>query len=261
MIWQRSRGLFSSAGGSQRDEDHAADAKLRQLWMSLVRIGVARGLRLPDAEDLAQESVVAGMEAFDPARGSFEALCRTIMTNRTKNLHRDRKPQVPIPNDGGTFVDPDDGPGWTAYRKQCRDKADRILADTIAKLDEAEVGFFMILAEVHDELRHGEVSEAARRAGITPQKGWDIFRKIQRRFQDLDRAILLPVESHASHHAPKPIASEVPGGEIERLSLSPISDIDASGGTWLAELRGRYRRFDSDLGAMTLRTLRGLLKR
>jgi hypothetical protein len=87
------------------------------------------------------------------------------MANKTKNHHRDKKPHEPIPEDGGNYRDPDDGPGWASYYKQCQERKDRILAETLSTLAEEEARFFLTLAEVHGELSHGEVSEAARRVG------------------------------------------------------------------------------------------------
>jgi DNA-directed RNA polymerase specialized sigma24 family protein len=266
IMWKRISSLFSGAGGEIETEGHAADTMLRQLWIALVRIGVARGLMLPDAEDLGQESIVAGMQSFDPSRGDFGAFCRTIMVNKAKNHHRDKKPQEPIPEDGGHYRDPDDGPGWASYYKQCQERTDRILSETVSKLNEEEASFFMALAEVHEELSHGEVSEAARRAGITPQKGWDIFRKIQRQFKDLDRTILIPECPPERVFDPATRFSLVdpvspPPSEAESFSLhTQPSDIPPSEGTYLGELQGRYRRFSTDLGPKSLRRLRGLFE-
>ena len=61
-------------------------------------------------------------------------------------------------DDGGTFVDPGDGPGWANYYRQCQERTDRIISiisDTIASLAEEDANFFLVLAEVHDERNHG----------------------------------------------------------------------------------------------------------
>lgn len=265
-MWKSIRALFSPAGGSVETEDRAADTKLGLLWISLVRLGMARGLTLQAAEDLAQESIVAGMESFDPARGDFSAFCKTIMANKAKNLHRDKKSHEPIPEDGGTFVDPGGGPGWTSYHRQCQERADRIVSNTISSLADEEADFFLVLAEVHGEQYHGEVSEAARRAGITPQKGWDIFRKIQRQFKDLDREILLPERPPERINDPSTrwslgrSMSDSPVGGSSPATFCAPSDIDSSSASHLSGFQGRYRRFSAGLRPRTLRKLRGLLK-
>jgi DNA-directed RNA polymerase specialized sigma24 family protein len=138
IMWKSLGNLFSRAGGEIETEDHAADTILRQLWIALVRLGVARGLTLQDAEDLAQESIVAGMQSFDPTRGDISAFCKTIMANRAKNHHRDKEPHEPIPEDGGDHRDPDDGPGWASYYKQCQERTDRILTYAVSALAEEE---------------------------------------------------------------------------------------------------------------------------
>jgi len=253
------RSLFTQSGESAEETDLASNALLRQLWVSLIRLGTARGLTFPDAEDLAQESIVAGMQSFDPARGDFGAFCRTIMANKAKNLHRDTRPQDPIPEDGGTFVDPGAGPGWANYYRQCREKTDQMVADTVSSLDEEAADFFLVLAEVHADLSHGEVSEAARRLGVSPQKGWDIFRKIQRRFKDLDQTVLLPErpperEDHV-RYALGPAGTHPPAAAPPQLSDIPITD-----GQFLDHLRSRYRRYSADLGPSSRRQLQSLLR-
>lgn len=82
------RDLFFPGGQSSGGSDRTGDDDLRRLWASLIRVGAARGLMLPDAEDLAQESIEAGMTGFDPARGDFGAFYRAIMANRTTSFHR-----------------------------------------------------------------------------------------------------------------------------------------------------------------------------
>lgn len=160
-MWRGIRNLFASGDGSAGEAAAVDDAKLSQLWVSLVRLGTVRGLTLPDAEDVAQESIVAGMRSFDPKRGDFGAFCRAILTNRALNFHRASRPVDPIAEDGGGLVDPGEGPACALYRRECRERTDRIVAETVSTLDDEAAAFFLVLAEVHEEREYGEVSEAA----------------------------------------------------------------------------------------------------
>lgn len=248
---KRIRDLFFPGEGAPETDDGIGDDGVRRLWVSLIRLGAARGLALPDAEDLAQESIVAGMQSFEPARGDFGAFCRAILSNKALNFHRAARPLDPLPEDDRGFVDPDEGPGWALYRRQCRERADRIVAETVSSLDEEAAAFFLILAEVHGELSHGEVSEAARRAGVSPQQGWDIFRRIQRRFKGLEGEVPIPEcppsRGDGPRFLPRPIAvpSDLSRGEAEGIN----------------HLRSRYRHFSAELGTGTRRRLRSLLRR
>lgn len=56
----------------------------------------ASGLSASDAEELAQQCMMLihryiGSFEYDPSKGRFKSWLRTIVSNRTKNLHRDRR--------------------------------------------------------------------------------------------------------------------------------------------------------------------------
>lgn len=51
----------------------------------------------------------------------------------------------------------------------------------MAELTSEEKGFLLVLQSVLDEMDARAVSEAARRMGLSPAKGWDLFRRIQRK--------------------------------------------------------------------------------
>ena len=51
----------------------------------------------------------------------------------------------------------------------------------MAELTTEEKEFLLVLQSVLDEMDTRAVSEAARRMGMEPAKGWDLFRKIQRK--------------------------------------------------------------------------------
>jgi RNA polymerase sigma-70 factor (ECF subfamily) len=65
----------------------------------LYRFGLARGLQHAEAEDVVQQCMtavqahMAGFE-YDPRKGRFKSWLRTLVNNRVRNLHRDRREQA-----------------------------------------------------------------------------------------------------------------------------------------------------------------------
>lgn len=149
----------------------------RRLFNDLLSFCLIRRVPFHDSEDLVGSTIESALQHFHPARGAFRSLCFKTLANRIKNYWRDRKPNAPIP-DGVDPVDPD----WEKeYAWEKRDEEKSRLEAIMAELTEDEKEFLVQLREVYDELEDRAVSEASRRMGIEPQKGWDIFRRIQRK--------------------------------------------------------------------------------
>lgn len=162
--------------------DRADDSELMEiaLWRRLVTRACRTGISLVEAQDLASRSILLGLESFDPSRGSFQAFCLTIHSNLVKNHHRDRKITVEFDPDCDERTVPDDPLQRIEDEEtsaMMRDLAERILAE----LDPVEAAFFLTLGDVMRTIADGAVSEASRRSGLPPSKGWDIFRRIQRK--------------------------------------------------------------------------------
>lgn len=149
------------------------------LWRSLVHSGLRAGLSYEDAQDLASQAFTKALAAHDPARGPFSALCRTTHGNLLRNHWRDRKPLAPIEGEDlpGGGEDPLEGLVLGREREMMQALSDRILA----ALDPEEAALFLALSDVILEAEKAAVSEASRRLGIEPLKGWDIFRRIRRK--------------------------------------------------------------------------------
>jgi hypothetical protein len=150
------------------------------LWRRLVAAGLRAGARYEDAQDLSSQAILRALEAHDPARGAFEPFCRAIHANLLKNHWRDRRPtrEFDPEMDGG--VDGFDPQVWLVIledREMLRDISDRILA----ALEPEEAVFFLALAEAYRETERAAVTAVARRLGHEPLRGWDIFRRIQRK--------------------------------------------------------------------------------
>jgi hypothetical protein len=81
-----------------------------------------------------------------------------------------------------------------------------------------ELAFMKVLGQVVDERGDRAVSETARRLGLKPTRGWDLFRSIQRKAQSLER----PVASLAPRRM-KPSAPSRKSLDLEP-TLPPSAD-------------------------------------
>jgi hypothetical protein len=154
-------------------------SKFRSFYDSLVRSATSRGILLADAQDLAGDVIERALSSFDPAKGEFPAFCHTILSNRMKNYWRDRKKTEGYPDSGGP-ADPDPPIDPMELAETLREIRSA-LSDIKKNLSPEENAFLEHLQDVLDESGPRAISEAARRSGLTPAKGWDLFRKIQRK--------------------------------------------------------------------------------
>jgi DNA-directed RNA polymerase specialized sigma24 family protein len=164
--------------------DHPADSKPSRgeiaLWRSMVARALRSGVPYEDAQDLASEAVRKALAAHEPERGPFGPFCRTIHGNLLRNYWRDRKPTQefdPETDDRESGSNPLDEVAFEEGREMMRRIADQILAT----LDPREAAFFLTLADACQEAEKVAVTAAARRLGIDPMEGWNLFRRIQRK--------------------------------------------------------------------------------
>lgn len=153
--------------------------KFRSFYDLLVRTGTFRGISFADSEDLAGDAIERALSAFVPAKGEFSVFCRAIHSNLMKNYWRDRKKTEPFedvegPADPGGEIDP------LELAESLREIRS-VLSEIEKKLSDDENAFLKHLQAVLDESGSRAISEAARCSGLTPAKGWDLFRKIQRK--------------------------------------------------------------------------------
>jgi hypothetical protein len=159
--------------------NEAAFSKFRTFYDSLVRVATSKGIILADAQDLAGDTIERALSGFNPARGEFPVFCHTILSNLMKNYWRDRKKTEEYPDVDGP-VDPDPPIDPLELADTLRE-IQAALSGIKKKLSPEENTFLKHLQDVLDESGTRAISEAARRAGLTPAKGWDLFRKIQRK--------------------------------------------------------------------------------
>ncbi len=159
----------------------ASQHSLQDCWDRLLMAALRRGVPLPDAEELVSDSLLKAIDAFDPQRGAFYPFCSTILLNKIRNFWRDRDPSY-TPPEGFEF--PDDAPN--PFEREEDMRLMREMIDEILRaLSPEEATFLKHLGVVMEGMEDRAISETARQLSITPSKGWDIFRRIQRKARQL----------------------------------------------------------------------------
>ncbi len=148
---------------------------LQRLHGDLLGWLLRRGIPFADAQDLAGSAVESAFKHYNPAKGPFRALCFAALKNLTKNYWRDRK--VNVTPDDNEFPGPEDD----LSALDDAEKARQTLESIMAQLDDEEKRFLLAMGEELDEFENRVVSKTARRLGLDPQEGWNIFRRIQRK--------------------------------------------------------------------------------
>jgi hypothetical protein len=186
-------------------------SKFRVFYGSLVRSATFKGIMFADAQDLAGDAVERALASFDPAKGEFPAFCHTILSNLMKNYWRNKKKTEEYPDNGGP-ADPE--PFIDALELAESVREIRAAISEIKKnLSPKENTFLKHLQDVLDESGPRAISEAARRTGLTPAKGWDLFRKIQRKAKGMSvkfEADLFVSEVESESLSPMMVAQEQP---------------------------------------------------
>jgi DNA-directed RNA polymerase specialized sigma24 family protein len=167
--------------------DHITSEKrleLQRIWDALLRQALSKGVPFQDAEDIVSNSLRNGLEHYDGTRGELLPFCRTILSNAIKNHWRDRKIDLPI--DEEEFRQADEGPDGILEEKERAESMRRTVEQLSSLLSKEELAFMTMLGQVVEELGDRAVSETARRLGLKPTRGWDLFRRIQRKAQSLE---------------------------------------------------------------------------
>lgn len=167
------------------------NVKLKDAWTQLRNYALALGLPADEAQDLVQNALIKTLDAFDPAKGEFIHLAKKVLHNLARNYWRDYK------RDGGvdpdTLPDPGDGFDWMTEESQMEE-----LEAIMNELDSAEQSFLKTLGELLQETEGRMVLEAARKCGLTPDEGWNMMRKIQRKARKVRARLAQPPAPAAS---------------------------------------------------------------
>ncbi len=214
--------------------------ELQRIWNALLRHALSKGVSFQDAEDIVSNTLRSALEHHDSTRGELLPFCRTILNNAIKNFWRDRK--VDLPFNDEQWSQPDDGPDLVLEEKERMESMKRTVEKLSKLLSEEELAFMRMLGQVVDELGDRAVSETARRLGLKPTKGWDLFRRIQRKAESLEAAAPLIMTARIGSRVgagrktrtPMPPAAQAP---VCKESMPPESDATAAFGSVLAQMR------------------------
>ncbi len=165
-------------------------------WDRLVKIVYGKGVPYIDAEDLVSATLQVALENYDDERGEFFPFCHEILRNKIKNFWRDRRIHDPIDE-----VDIPDTFYAAAFEEvQERERMKEMIERIQNVLTEEEKEFLNALGRVYEEFEDAAVSQAAVAVGLEPLKGWNIFRRIQRKAKHLFpvREIEEPIQARFS---------------------------------------------------------------
>ncbi|MCB0728648.1 MAG: sigma-70 family RNA polymerase sigma factor, partial [Ignavibacteriae bacterium] len=131
-------------------------------------------------EDIVSEAIVKALEHFDEDRGSFESLCLVIIKNKIFNLTKHNKYLylLVLIDEAGDIIDPDPK---TIEKKEQNIISLKYIDELKKKLSEDELKLLNAYYELCESTDKPSISEASRMIGIEPNKGWDIFRRIQKK--------------------------------------------------------------------------------
>ena len=205
------------------------NSRLKDTWSHLLGIALSYGLPLADAEDLVSETLIKALDHFEPERGAFPVFCRTILRNNLKNYWRDRKLHLELHPDSLSDTDP------AALNRYDHAHVAYVLECISGELTEDEREFLMMLGNVLQEMESRAVSEAARRLGLPASKGWDVFRRIQRKARKHRAAFLAEEGISAVTEQPTVLESLAP----EMTDRSPEEKQPSIRGLRFSLIRGK----------------------
>lgn len=136
-----------------------------------------------DIEEIVNDSILVALHSFDKDRGSFEAYCRVILKNRLRNFIRDHFEVLIL----ASIDDKNEYENIYRFVKENLNKEEieiefkQKLSKIYLILDNDEKLFLDQIQKTYTPEKGISISDAARNIGIEPLKGWDLFRKIQRK--------------------------------------------------------------------------------
>lgn len=159
---------------------HSNFAKFRK---HLIFFAIRFNISFEDAEEIVNDTILKALNYFDEDKGSFEALCKVILKNKLINFNRKYKDAyllVSLDDDnklGDIYKFLIEQNEFSNLHKQCIDT----LNGLICKLDAKEKEFLNVIYQNTGIEKKISVSKAARDLNLSPQEGWNLFRRIQRK--------------------------------------------------------------------------------
>lgn len=200
--------------------------ELQVVWQKLLAFARSRQIPSRDAEDLVSEALRKALDRLDDTRGGLLPFSMTVLHNAMKNYWRDRKIQVPFDDDESFACD--DRPDMLLEEKEKLETMKRTIEQLSALLSAEELQFLKMFGEVMEDLEDRAVSETARRLAIAPAKGWNIFRKIQRKARSIARAAAeeqFLSAMHLGRVGARPRPADIP--DVEACASMPLKSSSA----------------------------------
>jgi DNA-directed RNA polymerase specialized sigma24 family protein len=204
---------------------HPVENDFRATWGALLSFALRKGVPFQDAEDLVSATIHVSLDRYSSEKGKFLSFCMTVLNNKIKNHWRDQKPHEPFDDE----VSFDDEQRVIMEEEEERAAMSSILQRIREKLTPEEVDFMTALGTALEELDSRAVSEAARTLGLAPEKGWDLFRRIQRKARSLYPAMQVGEELPVAAKA-RPAASQnvVSSAEVLYQQTIPAAPMRAT---------------------------------
>ncbi len=145
------------------------------------------GLRDEDSEDLFEEAIIIGIRKFNSDKGEFENFFFKVYENKIKNfLARENLKRVLFSDEEFEKLEnssEDENPdfGLSDYFNSMEHFSNSLKK----RLSEEEIQFYEELRNVIMDNSNGFISITARNLSMEPSKGWDVWRKIQRKSKSL----------------------------------------------------------------------------
>ena len=141
----------------------------------------ARGWKIPyeDIEEIVNDTILKALENFDNERGNFESYCRFILKNQIINFKKSNKDLFLLI----TIDDKEDIlPSDTILFEEIENNilARKFLEQLKNELLDDELILFEEIYRNCEKMEDVNISKASREVSLDP-RGWDIFRRIQRK--------------------------------------------------------------------------------
>lgn len=157
----------------------------------------SRRFKIPfeDLEELVNDSILKALDNFDSERGSFESLCIVILKHKIFNFKRDNPILYFL-----VLLDENENI-FEANEKSIEEKesveiASNFLNELKSKLSGEEIKLFNEILNMCETSNKISISKASKNIGIEPLKGWDVFRKIQRKAKFGNEKVLKFADDH-----------------------------------------------------------------
>lgn len=160
-----------------------------------------------EREEIVNDSILAALKSFDHDKGSFESYCKIILKNKIFNFKRDNKDLFLL-----VAIDDDDEilkADEISYEEKEKNKLAVIFINKLKNtLETEELKFYNSIYESCDKNEKINISKVSKNLNIEPQKGWDIFRRIQTKAASLYKYMISNGEEDFNERFELPVIFE-----------------------------------------------------